>query len=158
MKAEFIDPFVSAAYNVFEAITGERPTRGQLSLRNSPFTTQQVTILAGVNGEIEGTGIYGMSTETAQGIAGAMMCAEIDALDEMAWSALAELGNMITGNATTLLSQKGYDVDITPPSVIRGSNVEISTRVASIVVPVNTKYGLVEISCALMEKTMSKAA
>ena len=36
-------------------------------------------------------------------------------------SALSELGNMILGNAATVLSTKGVVIDITPPTIIRGN-------------------------------------
>lgn len=158
MNIEFIDPFLRAAYTVLESILGSKPEREQVSLRKSSFTTQQVTIMAGVNGEVEGQALYGMSLETAQKIAGAMMCTEVQTMDDMALSAVSELGNMITGNASTLLSQKGFDVDITPPSVIRGLNVEVSTRTAALVVPISTVAGRVEINVALAENQMKKAA
>ncbi len=66
MKVEFVNPFVSAAFAVFESVTGEKPTRGELSLKSLRFTTQQVTIMAGVNGQIGGMALYGMSLVTAQ--------------------------------------------------------------------------------------------
>ncbi|MNP65802.1 CheC-like family protein [compost metagenome] len=37
----------------------------------------------------------------------------------MGQSAISELGNMISGNASTILSNQGYVVDITPPRVIK---------------------------------------
>ena len=77
-------------------------------------------------------------------------------LDKMVLSTVSELGNMITGNAVTLLSQNGYDVDITPPSVIKGTNIEVSTTVPALVVPISTSAGDVEINVALEE--MCKAA
>lgn len=158
MKADFVNPFVSAAFNVFETVMGQRPERGQLALRNATFTTQQVTIMAGVNGEIEGMALYGMTVVTAAKIASAMIGDEVTELDEMAWSALSELGNMITGNAATILSQRGYELDITPPSVVRGVDVEISTKSPALVVPLNTSFGRVEINVALCENTAKKAA
>lgn len=158
MKVEFIEPFVSSAFRVFELATGDTPSRGQLSLRSASFTSQQVTIMAGVNGAVEGTVLYGMSVVTAQKIAAAMIGSELTGMNEMAWSALSELGNMITGNAMTLLSQHGYDVNITPPSVIRGMDLEISTKAPALVVPVNTGHGRVEINVALQENVMRKAA
>lgn len=158
MKVEFIEPFVSSVFTVIQMVTGDTPTRGQLALRKGTFTTQQVSIMAGVNGEVEGTVLYGISTETAKKIAGAMMCMEVEEFDEMSLSALSELGNMITGNAITSLSQNGYDVDITPPSVVRGIEVEISTKPAALVVPVNTQFGCIEINVSLMENSMQKAA
>jgi len=158
MNVEFIEPFVRAAFTVIESISGNKPEKGQLSLRKSSFTTQQVTIMAGVNGEVEGTALYGMSFVTALKIASAMMCSEVSEMDEMALSAVSELGNMITGNATTILSQKGLDVDITPPSVIRGVDVEVATKTPALVVPVNTEMGLLEINVSLAENQMRKAA
>ncbi|MHB9036497.1 MAG: chemotaxis protein CheX [Armatimonadota bacterium] len=158
MKVEFIDPFVSAAFSVLETLTGEKGTRGQIALRNTTFTTQQVTIVAGVNGNVEGVSLYGMSMVTAQKIAGAMIGSPVGELDEMAMSAISELGNMITGNAITLLSRNGYDVDITPPSVIKGTHVEMSTRIPALVVPVNTNLGCIEVNVALAELAMAKAA
>ena len=158
MKVEFVDPFVRAAYKVFEAIAGDTPTHGKLSLRTATFTSQPVTIVAGVNGQVEGSVLYGMSAETARNIASTMIGAQVDTMDEMALSALAELGNMITGNAITILDGSGYNVDITPPSVIRGTDVEVSTKPAAIVLPINTRCGTVEINVALQENALQKAA
>lgn len=158
MQVQFIEPFVSAAFSVMETLTGDKPARGQLALRATTFTSQQVTIVAGVTGQVEGTALYGMSLVTAQKIAEAMMAMPVTELDEMALSAISELGNMITGNASTLMSENGYACDITPPSVIRGVHVAVSTRVPAIVVPVNTRFGIVEINVALHDSAMQKAA
>jgi len=157
MRVEFVNPFVCAAFSVFETVTGTRPERGQLALRNTTFTTQQVTVMAGVSGQVCGTALYGMSVVTAQKVASAMIGAEVTSLDDMAWSALSELGNMITGNAITLLSQNGYVADITPPSIIKGVEVEVATRSPAIVVPLSTPFGQIEINVAI-EETMARAA
>ena len=66
MRVEFVYPFVSAAYTVFETVMGSKPERGQIAIRNATFTSQQVTIVAGVNGQVGGTALYGMSVITAQ--------------------------------------------------------------------------------------------
>ena len=46
----------------------------------------------------------------------------------MALSALGELANMITGNATTLLAQAGYECEISPPVILepRGLSLNIT--------------------------------
>ncbi|MCE5314680.1 chemotaxis protein CheX [bacterium] len=156
MKVEFIEPFVSAAFSVLETLTGERPTRGQIALRTSTFTTQQVTIVAGVNGNVEGVALYGMSMVTSEKIASVMIGSPVAGLDDMALSAISELGNMVTGNAITSLSRNGYDVDITPPSVIKGTHVEMSTRIPALVVPVITNVGAIEVNVALAEIAAKK--
>jgi chemotaxis protein CheX len=158
MRVEFIEPFVKAAFTVLETLVQDRAERGTLSMRGSSFTTQQVTIMAGVNGEVEGTALYGMSLVTAQKIASAMMGEDLPQMNEMAWSAVSELGNMITGNAANLLYEAGFKCDITPPSVIQGMNVQISTRVPTLVVPMMTSFGRMEINVALAEGAMRKAA
>lgn len=158
LKAEFINPFVKSAFDVLETIIGGSLERGQLALRKLTFTTQQVTIMMGVNGDVEGVVLYGMSYNTATQIASAMIGATVSELDEMATSAIAELGNMITGHATTLLSENGFKTDITPPSVVRGTNVEVSTRTPALVIPVTTQYGNIEINVALAENALSQAA
>ena len=50
-----------------------------------------------------------------------MMGMPVAELDSMATSAISELGNMIMGNAATILSTKGIAVDITPPTFCHGS-------------------------------------
>lgn len=157
MKVEFVDPFVRAGFSVLETLIQDRPDRGTLSMRAASFTTQQVSILVGVNGAAEGVVVYGMSLVTAQKIASAMMQQPISEMDDLAWSAIAELGNMITGNAVQYLYGTGYDCQITPPSVLRGMNIEVSTTVPALVVPMTAKLGRIEINVALAER-LSKAA
>ncbi len=159
MRIEFLDPFVKGAFAVLSQVIADTPERGALAIRSNTFTSQQVTIMAGVNGDVEGTALYGMSLITAQKIASAMMCTEGAQMDDMAWSAISELGNMITGNATRLLYDAGFESDITPPTVLRGSNIEISTKSPTLVVPINTKFGQIEINVAIAETCkMAKAA
>ena len=60
-------------------------------------------------------------------IASAMMMGmKITELDEMSKSAIAESANMILGNAATILYNKGIKIEITPPSLMTGENIQIS--------------------------------
>ncbi|HHX39258.1 MAG TPA: chemotaxis protein CheX [Armatimonadetes bacterium] len=152
MKIEFIDPFLRAAFEVLEQVLQERPERGQLSMRNATFTSQQVTIVHGVVGMVEGSVLYGMSLVTAEKIASTMIGSPLMSFDDLANSAISELGDMVTGNAATYLSNAGYQCNITPPSVMRGANLRISTITPALVVPVNTVAGRLEINIALQER------
>lgn len=152
MKIEFIDPFLRAAFEVLEQVLQERPERGQLSMRNATFTSQQVTIVHGVVGMVEGSVLYGMSLVTAEKIASIMIGSPLMSFDDLASSAISELGNMVTGNAATYLSSAGYSCNITPPSIVRGANLRISTITPALVVPVNTIAGRLEINIALQER------
>src|SRR5215813_10089111 len=137
MKVQYINPFVNAAFSVIETCMGEQPEKGALSMRPTFFTSQQCNVITGVTGQIEGQVIYGMSLVTADQIASQMLGQPIRTFDNLAASAIAELANMITGNAMALLSEAGFICDITPPSIVRGTNVKISMlNIPSLVIPI----------------------
>jgi chemotaxis protein CheX len=153
MKAEYINPFVSAAVEVCQMVLGITPQRGQLNARKGIFTSQQCNIVLGVTGQLEGMIIYGMSIFTADKIASQMLGTTIRTFDELAASAIAELGNMISGNALTKLAGTGYRCNLSPPSIIRGSSVRISTlEIPTLVVPLITELGELEINVGLQER------
>ncbi|MCG9896052.1 MAG: chemotaxis protein CheX, partial [Fimbriimonadaceae bacterium] len=159
MKAEHITPFVSASLSVIETLTGAKPQRGQLTARPSIFTTQQVNIVCGIPGQVEGQVIYGMSIVTADKMASKMLGAPVVTFDQLAASAIAELGNMISGNAMTLLAGQGVSCDITPPTIVKGSNVKISTLdIPALVIPLRVEgVGDLEINVSMQER-IRKAA
>ncbi|OYT72116.1 MAG: chemotaxis protein CheX [Armatimonadetes bacterium JP3_11] len=153
MKAEYINPFISAAMNVFQMMVGITPQKGQLSARKGIFTSQQCNIVLGVTGQLEGQIIIGMSIFTADKIASKMLGTTIRTFDELAASAIAELGNMISGAALTELAARGIQCNLSPPSLIRGTNVRISTlEIPTLVVPLQTEMGDVEINVGLCER------
>jgi chemotaxis protein CheX len=153
MKVEYINPFVSAAFSVIETVLETKPSKGSLAMRPSVFTTQQCNVITGVAGKIEGQVLYGMSLITADKIASKMIGEPIRTFDQLAASAIAELANMITGNAMNLLSQAGYTCDITPPTIIRGTNVKISTlSIPALVIPICVEQGEIELTVCLRER------
>ena len=154
MKVQYVNPFVTATFAVIEAMLGVEATRGQLAMRPAIFTSQQCNIITGVTGMIEGQALYGMSFLTVDKVASLMLGQPIHTFDPLAASAVAELGNMITGNAMALLSEAGYVCDITPPSIIRGTNVQISTlSIPALVVPILMEdVGEIELTVSLQER------
>ena len=160
MKVEYISPFVEASFGVFEMLLGATPERGQLSARPQVFTSQQVNIVCGIAGDIEGQVIYGMSIATADKIASKMLGQTIVTFDQLAASAIAELGNIISGNSMTLLSEQGFKCLITPPTIIKGTNVKIATLNApALVIPMKIdEIGEIEINVSLVLKSAGKAA
>jgi chemotaxis protein CheX len=142
MKAEYINPFVLASHSVLEMVLGARPVQGEVAAQPSTFASQQCSIVCGVTGQVQGQVIYGMSLLTADKIASTMLGQTIKSFDALAASAIAELGNMISGNAMQYLSEAGWVCDITPPTVMRGTNVKISTiSIPAIVIPLTLPQG-----------------
>lgn len=135
MRVEFINPFLEAADHVFEQMTGTALTRGRTSLKAPKIPYPDVCIVLGVVGQVSGQVIYGASKESAQRIAAKMMMGmPVDELNEIALSALAELGNMITGRASISLESAGFTAQISPPTVIIGNGLHMSSPKTQILV------------------------
>lgn len=119
MKAEYINPFLESARMVIEQMIQIRPITGQLSLKDIKFVDHHMWIQIGISGQMNGDIIFGLSESVAMRIISAMMGGfTITEIDEMGKSAISELGNMISGNASTMLYNQGVHVDISPPRVI----------------------------------------
>lgn len=153
MKVEFVNPFVSAAFMVLEKVGKTKVGKGALSLATSPISGMDVNTVIGVTGDILGQVIYSMTTDTAQKMASVMLMGlPIVDFDEIAKSAISELGNIITGNAATELGNNGFCCNITPPSLFMGKEVKVSIKDLQIlVIPVKTDLGDINIYVALKE-------
>ena len=150
MKVEYINPFLAGASSVLEMVLGETPIKQSLSAQATSFTSEQCNVVCGVTGQAQGQVIYGMSLTVADKIASHMLGEPIKTFDALAASAIAELGNMISGNAMSGLASAGYICDITPPAIIRGAKVEISTlNIPAVVIKLMTGKGLISITVGL---------
>lgn len=119
VQAEYINPFLESAMNVIEQVVQVRPSTGQLSVKDVKFVEQYIWIHIGMNGELNGNIIFGIHEQVALKIVSAMMGGfVISEMDEMSKSAISELSNMISGNASTILYNQGKSVDITPPKIV----------------------------------------
>ncbi len=152
MKAEFVNPFVTAAYQVLQTETKCEVSKGNVTLQDSPLVSDEVTVLIGVVGRAQGLVLYGMSEKTAKNLVGAMTGDKIPVFDSMAESAVAELGNVITGLASGELERAGYSCKIAPPSVVVGKGTSISTlNIKRLMIPLVTKLGDIVVHVALRE-------
>ncbi|WP_276354128.1 chemotaxis protein CheX [Cohnella caldifontis] len=125
MKAEYINPFLESARMVIEQMVQIRPSTGQLALKDIKFVDHHVWIQIGLTGQMTGDIVFGFSETVALKIISAMMGGFVlTEIDDLGRSAISELGNMISGNASTMLYNQGVHVDITPPRVIDLSHLE----------------------------------
>jgi len=97
-----------------------------------------------ITGEMRGQVMIAMKITKACEIASKMMMGmPVPELDEMAMSAISELGNMIMGNAATILSTKGIGIDITPPTLCRGAMKISQTYAKNICIPMSSDGSMV---------------
>jgi len=152
MNVKFLNPFVEAAFQVLQAETRLSISRGELNLDKDPYTTDDITVIISLVGQVMGNVIYSFNNQTAIALAGRMMEEDINSLSALAQSSIAELTNVITGRASVLLSQAGFECVISPPTFLMGKGAVISTLdYARLVVPLNTDVGSLIIHLALRE-------
>lgn len=152
MKAEFVNPFVAAAFQVLQTETKNQVIKGNVEVQETPLASDEVTVLIGVVGRAQGLVLYCMSEKTAKQLVSAMTGESIAVFDRLAESGIAEMGNVITGIASGDLERAGYSCKIAPPTVITGKGVIISTlAITRLVIPVQTSAGPIQIHVALRE-------
>ena len=156
MNVKFLNPFVEAAHEVLQAETGLALTRGDLILKKEAFRTDEVTVILGIIGQVEGNVFYSMTERTAIGLAERMMNEPFESFIELAQSGIAELGNVITGRASVKLSHNGYESTISAPTMLLGKGATISTLdFLRLVLPLNSECGSLGIHLALREGIQS---
>ncbi|KPL71444.1 hypothetical protein ADN00_17310 [Ornatilinea apprima] len=152
MNVKFLNPFLDAAHEVLEAEVQVEMQRGTLTLQKSALTTDDITVLINLVGQVQGVVLYGMSKTTALNFVSQMMGQKFEEFDNLAESGIAELGNVISGRATVKLAEAGYDSTISPPTLITGKSVQISTLDFSrVIVPMSTELGDIIVHLALRE-------
>lgn len=153
MRVEYINPFVESAFNVLKEVLQTDIARGELYLKATSQPVLGVAAIIGLTGDVEGRVLLDMSRETAHEIASAMNGEELESFDELAKATIAELANMITGQAVTKLHELGFNFDLSPPSLITGDNMVVTnTGVEALIVPLELSQGKLEINVAVRER------
>ncbi len=151
-NVKFMNPFVEAAAEVLEKEVDAKVERGSLSLQKSAMTSDQITVLLSLVGQVQGVVLYGLSIETGLKLVSKMMGQEFTDFDNLAQSGIAELGNVITGRATVKLSKEGFGAEISPPTLVQGEGIQISTLdFPRVVVELKTDLGDITVHLALRE-------
>jgi len=154
LKAEFINPFIIATKQVLSQELG-KPIGieiGSLTMQKSSYTALDMTVLIGVTGAVQGIVMFGLSERAVKNFVSGVLGEPVPVIDAMVESAIAEMGNVVTGIASTELEKAGYPCTLAPPTVITGRGVMISTiNIQRLQVPLKTDVGDMEISVALRE-------
>jgi chemotaxis protein CheX len=150
MKAEYINPFLESAKIVIEQVVQIRPATGQLGIKDIKFVENYIWIQIGINGQMNGDIVFGLSEQVALKMVSAMMGGyAISEIDEIGRSAISELGNMISGNASTILYNQGVRVDITPPKLIQSAQSAGFNATQALTVPL-IKEGIGELDIQVL--------
>lgn len=150
MSADYINPFLMATTGIIKDVCQEELSIGKPYIKTNEFGEDSAIIMIGLTGQLKGQVLLAFNMQSALYVASKMMMGmPVTELDDMAKSAISELGNMIMGNAATMLSQKGILVDITPPTLVTGTFNIVTTYAQNVCVPLDSSNIKLEINVAL---------
>jgi chemotaxis protein CheX len=150
MKAELVNTFIKAFIIVSEMTLGERPTMTKTFKKTATSSLLDIAVVVGITGDIRGQVVINFSKETGMAIASKMMGGRpITELDNISNSALSEIGNMVMGTASTDLSQIGVTTDITPPNLIIGEHMSMTSKDKTLIVSLDTTLGKIMLEIAI---------
>ena len=150
VRVEFLNPFLTASFAVLSMVLGETPEKGQVKADISRHTSQQISVVVAVSGDVTGLISFAMSFVTATKIASRMIGEKQVTFDELAASAVTELTNMICGNGLNEISKLGYICVLDPPKVVEGTKRQISVAAfPTIIVPIRLEVGDVFLNLGL---------
>lgn len=151
MKLEHINPFLDAFNNVVQQTMNIAVQKKQLYIKEGSQKSGEVVISIGITGDLTGNFVLNMGEEAAKNVASRMMMGmPVHQLDDMAKSAISELGNMVAGNAASNFSNSGLRIDITPPNMFTGKEMSIfSYKAKTICIPMSLENNIIEIDVAI---------
>ncbi|WP_313568115.1 chemotaxis protein CheX [Acetoanaerobium noterae] len=134
MDVRLINPFIGAVTGIMPQIGFSSITRKGISLKEKKFMASGVVLTLGIVGDKKGNVVYSIDMDGAKKIASTMMMGmPVEELDDMSKSALSELSNMLTANASINFSNDGINVDISVPTMMYGEEIEINLQKDNIV-------------------------
>ncbi|KMK75651.1 chemotaxis protein CheX [Alkalihalobacillus pseudalcaliphilus] len=123
-----------------------RPSAGRGKL-----TSEEISVILGIKGQLRGQIICTFSTETARSIISTMMGGMVvQDIDELGWSAVQEFGNWVAGTAATELSKEGCLIDVTPPIINEGDSKYYSES-PFISIPLHSALGHIGVHISVQE-------
>ncbi|MDR5658715.1 chemotaxis protein CheX [Serpentinicella sp. ANB-PHB4] len=133
MDVKIINPFIEAFNNVLPQLGFAKVSKGAMTVKSSDLQGNGVMAIVGLVGDVKGNVIYSMNFDNAKGIASKMMMGmPVENFDDMAQSAISELSNMLTGNASINLSELGTTVDISTPTLIYGEGLKVKAKASKV--------------------------
>jgi chemotaxis protein CheX len=153
MQVEYVNPFIVGAVEVFREVANIDLKKAGVSLKESPIPSNEIALVMGVRGFLEGQVVYSFKTHTAERVVSAMMPnTSEDVRREYQESAVATLANMITGRATIMLAGAQHILSVTPPYVVVGKDAAKFEFVQckTISALFSSRFGTMEVNVALV--------
>lgn len=120
-NVDHINPFLIASSKILKGMCFIDTKVGKPFLKDPVFMDNILIIIIGFTGKMKGQVMIAFEHDIACDIASKMIMMPVTEMNDFSISAISELGNMILGNAATIFSTQGIDIDITPPTIGKGT-------------------------------------
>jgi chemotaxis protein CheX len=153
MKAEYANVFIRSATAVFGSEIGVALSRKSLTRKSAPVPSLPICIVIGITGAIRGQVVYSMDSNFAYSVTKAMIPNKLpNELRKLTNSAVSEVANMITGQASIALAGDDRIIHLTPPAVLTGSDMKVDfLAIPTICLSMISEIGSMEINIAFTE-------
>lgn len=122
MDVNCIKPFIESIQELFSRMLGCRATRGEVGISRNGVGKYEITALIGLGGPVRGVVALSFPQPTALGIASRLLARPVGRVDETVSDAVAECVNIVAGNAKARLGNGDRPIDLSLPTVIRGTS------------------------------------
>jgi chemotaxis protein CheX len=143
MDVRYINPFVDAVNSVFTTMLSLQPTRKSLKVSPNEADEPQITSIIGISGKVHGVVALRFPPATARSLAARMLGAEPDEAGGEITDAVAEMVNMVAGNAKARFDHDP-PLELGLPTVVEGRGYRLKYPSGSfwLEVPFETESGL----------------
>jgi chemotaxis protein CheX len=152
LKAEYINPFVTAAAEVFSTMLQCELTRGKLAIGNGAQPTMDISGVIGLSGRATGTVVLSLDRAVALSATEILLGQKCTSIDGDVIDAVGELTNMVAGRAKAGLEHLAMSLAL--PTVITGKNHVISfgSATQTLAIPFTCDWGGLVVEVGLVDE------
>lgn len=144
MKAEYINPFITAVFDLFSTMMGCEAKRGQIAIAKKGAAEKEITALIGLGGPTRGSVSISFPMDTAERMVARMLGTNGELDEDTLVDGTAELVNIVAGSAKAKFCKDGAaPLDLSLPTIIRGEGFQIDypSKTVWIEVPFSSELG-----------------
>lgn len=152
MQLEYINAFVDASCEIFGRYIEDGSLRvGDISLRDSILSVSGLAAIIGLTNQANGNVLISFDEETSDEIVATMNGEPHNCSEDIYYSTIRELVNMVAGLAVTKLETMGFDIGVTPPMVVRGLDVRyVTSESEALHVKLESSIGVLNVLVAVI--------
>lgn len=147
MKAEMINPFITATLNVLSTMANIEAKKGEVYIKQDDRMAYDISGVIGIAGKMSGFVVVSFPEQLALEIVSSFLGEKKTHMSKDVIDAVGEFVNMVAGGSKRVFAEQGYKYNIGIPNVITGKNHTINRP--SNIICVGVKFSVGEQSFAI---------